>query len=107
MPSGVTPIAADYENIGFGDGYRAVHFRVETADLMAGIIERHNLTEASCGYADIPYPLEEWHTRPQPDEIECFKYTEYREGNSGPVDYRVVLYTNKDHTEGLFKITYF
>jgi hypothetical protein len=107
MPPGVTPIAADYEDIGLGDGHRAVHFTVETAELMDEIIERHHLTEASCTYTEQQYPLEDWQTKPQPDEIECFKYIEYHEGESGPIDYMIVLYTNKDHTEGLFKAIYF
>lgn len=107
MPPSVTPIAADYENIGLGDGHRAVHFTVEDAKLVGEIIKRHSLTEASCTYSERLYPLEVWQTKPKPDEIECFKYTEYREGESGPIDYMIVLYTNKDHTECLFKIIYF
>jgi hypothetical protein len=106
MPSGVTPIAADYENIGLGDGHRAVHFKVDTAELMDGIIERHHLTEAPCTYTEQQYPLKDWQTKPKPGEIECFVHIEYREGKSEIVDYTITLYTNKAHTEGLFKIVY-
>ncbi len=104
IPPGVTPIAADYENIGLGDGYRAVHFTVETARLMDRIIERHHLAPVTCTYAEPLYPLETWHTQPKPDEIECFAYTEYE---AEAAEYRKVLYTNADHTEGLFKVIYF
>jgi hypothetical protein len=106
MPAGVTPIAADYENIGLGDGHRAVHFAVDDAELMDRIIERHHLEEASCTYSERLYPLEEWQTRPKPDEIECFRHVEYRGEENGLIDYMIVLYTNKDHTEGLFKTIY-
>ena len=104
IPSGVTPIAADYENVGLGDGHRAVRFRVETAELMDEITERHHLTEAPCTYTEQQYPLEGWQTKP--DAVECFVHIAYREGKSDTVDYTITLYTNKDHTEGLFKITY-
>lgn len=107
IPPGVTPIAADYENIGLGDGHRAVHFAVDDAELMDRIIERHQLEKASCIYSERLYPLEEWQTRPKPDEIECFKYVEYRGEESGPIDYMIVLYTNTDYTEALFKSIYF
>jgi hypothetical protein len=106
MPSGVTPISADYENIGLGDGYRAVHFRVDTAELMGEIIEKHQLTETLCTYTEQQYPLEEWQTRPKPDEIKCFEHIEHHE-KSETIDYWIVLYTDHRHTEGLFKVTYF
>jgi hypothetical protein len=110
MPPGVTPIAADYEYIGLGDGYRAVHFRVETAELMDEIIEKHQLTRVpgtGCVYENEQYPLEEWQTKPKADEIECFEYIGYHEGKSGAIDYKIVLWVNAEHTEGLFKIIYF
>jgi hypothetical protein len=106
MPAGVTPIAADYEDIGLGDGRRAVHFKVDTAELMDEIIERHHLIKAPCTYAEQRYPLEDWQTKPTPDEIECFVHVAYREGKSETIDHTITLYTNKDHTEGLFKIVY-
>jgi hypothetical protein len=110
MPPGVTPIAADYEYIGLGDGHGAVHFRVDTAELMSKIIEKHHLTkvpDARYVYADDQYPLEEWQTKPQKDEIECFEYIEYNQGGSEAVDYKIVLWVNEDHTEGLFKVIYY
>ena len=107
MPEGVTPIAADYEAIGLGDGYSAVHFNVESAKLMDSIIEKHTLVEGSCTYAEVQYPLEDWQTAPEPEEITCFERTEYREGGSGAAKYQIILYTNEDHTEGVFKIIYF
>jgi len=77
---------------------------------MDEIIARHHLTLASdigCVYANAQYPLEKWQTRPQVDEIECFQYVEYYEGESGATDYKIVLYVNQAHTEGVFTITYF
>ena len=77
---------------------------------MDEIIARHHLTPVSdigCVYANVQYPLEKWQTRPQASEIECFQYVEYHEGESGPVDYTIVLYVNQAHTEGVFTITYF
>ena len=108
MPPGITPIAADYENIGFGDGYRVVHFRAETSDLMDKIIEKHNLTKETTifQFEDDQYPLEKWQTNPKADEIEYFEYTKY-EDDSGIARYSIVLYLNKDHTEGVFKIIYY
>jgi len=109
MPPGVTPIAADYEFIGLGDGKRSIHFRVETPDIMDEIIERHHLTQSSdagCIRAN-EYPLENWQTAPTAGEIECFQYIEYHEGESGAIDYTIVLYLNQEHTEGVFTITYF
>lgn len=107
IPPGVTPIAADYENIGLGDGHRAVHFAVDDAELMDSIIARHQLEKGSCTYLEHLYPLEEWQTKPETGEIECFKYIEYHEEKSGPIEYMIVLYTNEDHTKGLLKIIYF
>jgi hypothetical protein len=107
IPAGVTPIAADYEAIGLGDGYSAVHFIVESAELMDSIIEKHALTEELCTYADPQHPLEDWQTAPDPDGITCFEHTVYREGESGAIDHQIILYTNEDHTEGVFKIIYF
>lgn len=108
MPPGITPIAADYENIGFGDGYRAVHFRAESSDLMDKIIEKYNLTKETAifYFKDAQYPLEKWQTNPKADEIEHFEYTEY-EKDSGVARYSIELYLNKDHTEGVFKIIYY
>lgn len=107
MPAGVIPIAADYEAIGLGDGYSAVHFTVESAELMDNIIEKHTLVEGSCTYAEVQYPLEDWQTAPEPEEITCFEHTAYREGEGGAAEYQIILYTNEEHTEGVFKIIYF
>lgn len=104
MPPGVTPIA--YESIPSIDGrrgYNAAHFRVEAAKVMDGIIDRQGLTERPCTYAEPYYPLEDWQTSPNPDDIVCFEFLAYSRCSRNGIAYQVTLHTNKEHTEGVFR----